>query len=157
MSGLYAKIAAPVLTDLSLTFELDGGGSANVLNRVLPAELPDLFSGQQLTVVGRYAPPSSGDKAGDLDGTFTLTGTSTAGDGEQLTFNLPATLPADSDETAAFVPALWATRRIGELIDQIDPQRREPRTGAGTRPALHAVRHPHALHGIPGRGGRAAG
>ena len=120
VSGLYAKIAAPVLTDLSLTFELDGGGSANVLNRVLPAELPDLFSGQQLTVVGRYVPPAGGDAATDWAGTFTLTGTSTAGDGERLTFTLPATLPADSDETAAFVPALWATRRIGELIDQID-------------------------------------
>ena len=123
VADLYAKIAAPVLTDLSLTFAPDGGAedrTGGALNRVLPATLPDLFAGQQLSVVGRYAPPKSGDGAAELAGTFTLAGTSTAGDGERLTFTLPATLPADSDETAAFVPALWATRRIGELIGRID-------------------------------------
>ena len=114
VSDLYAKIAAPVLTDLALDFAFTGAPAA-ALNRVLPTDLPDLFAGQQLSVVGRYA----GAKE-DLEGTFTLTGESTAGGGERLSFTLPVTLPADSDEAAAFLPALWATRRIGELLDRID-------------------------------------
>ncbi|MFH5804158.1 VIT domain-containing protein [Alienimonas sp. DA493] len=115
VSDLYAKIAAPVLTGLTLDFEKKGGGADSLLNRVLPADLPDLFSGQQLSIVGRY-----GAKAKDLEGTFTLTGTSTAGDGEQLSFSLPVTLPQDTDDSADFLPALWATRRIGELLNRID-------------------------------------
>ena len=45
---------------------------------------------------------------------------STAGEQERLTFDLPVTLPADGTGEAAFVPALWATRRIGELLERID-------------------------------------
>jgi Ca-activated chloride channel family protein len=44
----YDRIATPVLTDL----EIDWGGLA--VSDVLPAELPDLFAGQPLTVFGRY-------------------------------------------------------------------------------------------------------
>ncbi|QDT17704.1 VIT domain-containing protein [Alienimonas californiensis] len=115
VSDLYAKIAAPVLTGLTLDFEKKGGDADSLLNRVLPGDLPDLFSGQQLSIVGRY-----GANKKDLEGTFTLTGTSTAGDGEQLSFSLPVTLPKDSDDAADFLPALWATRRIGELLNRID-------------------------------------
>jgi Ca-activated chloride channel family protein len=44
----YERIATPMLTDL----EIDWGGLA--VSDVLPAELPDLFAGQPLTVFGRY-------------------------------------------------------------------------------------------------------
>ncbi|WP_171190016.1 VIT and vWA domain-containing protein, partial [Alienimonas chondri] len=115
VSDLYAKIAAPVLTDLVLDFARKGNATGAALNRILPTDLPDLFSGQQLSIVGRYA---GGKK--NLKGTFTLTGTSTGSDGEELSFSLPVTLPADSDDSADFLPALWATRRIGELLDRID-------------------------------------
>ena len=43
VSGLYAQIAAPVLTDLALDFAFEGTESRARLNRVLPADLPDLF------------------------------------------------------------------------------------------------------------------
>ena len=115
VSDLYAKIAAPVLTDLTLDFAHDSEESRSRLNRVLPDDLPDLFAGQQLSVVGRY-----GASDEDLKGTFTLTGASTAGDGETLSFSLPVTLAADTNDAAAFLPALWATRRIGELLNRID-------------------------------------
>ena len=116
VSDLYAKIAAPVLTGLSLAFAADGGAERRLLNRVLPADLPDLFAGQQLQITGRYAVVGDDPVAG----TFTLAGTSTGGGGETLSFSVPATLPADGGEEAAFLPALWATRRIGELVDRID-------------------------------------
>ena len=122
VSDLYAKIAAPVLTGLSLTFAADDGTERQVTNRVLPADLPDLFSGQQLQIVGRYA--VKGDEP--VAGTFTLAGTSTAGDGEGLSFSVPVTLPADGGGDAAFLPALWATRRIGELIDRLDLRGENP-------------------------------
>ena len=48
MSNFYDKIASPVLTDLQLTFE-------NIrVEDVYPRELPDLFAGGQLIVVGRF-------------------------------------------------------------------------------------------------------
>lgn len=115
VSELYAKIAAPVLTNLKLAFARNGSDADSKLNRILPGALPDLFAGQQLSIVGRYV---TGGK--DLKGEFTLTGKSTGSDGEQMSFSLPVTLPADSDDTADFLPAFWATRRIGELLSKID-------------------------------------
>ena len=81
VSELYAKIAAPVLTDLALDFAFDASGPGRTaLNRVLPADLPDLFAGQQLSVVGRYVSPTKNGKPHDLKGKVTLSGVSTAGD-----------------------------------------------------------------------------
>ncbi len=103
VSGLYTKIRNPVMTDVAVT--LDGAA----LNRVYPAEVGDLFDGGQIMLVGRYA----------TGGAFTLRVTG-ACRGEKRVFEYPVHLDARSDDTSrAYLPRLWAMRRVGYLMDQI--------------------------------------
>ena len=122
VASLYNKIDSPVLMDVAVKFDVEGfvrrapGKSrteeGSTINRLYPKGTIDLFAGQQLVLVGRYKQA----------GTAKVTITGTVG-GEQRTFDFPATLVASSgDETYAFVEKLWAMRRIGELIDEIDLQ-----------------------------------
>jgi len=110
VGALYAKVNAPVLTDI----ELDFGDM--LIEDMYPAEpLPDLFAGTQLVIVGRYR--SSGE-----DVTVRLSGDV---NGERQTFvyeglDFPDRAGGGSGTDAeAFIPRLWATRRIGALLDQI--------------------------------------
>ena len=63
VSGLYAKISNPVLTDLKVVTTGDVS-----LTDVYPQQLPDLFHGGQLVVLGRYK-RASGPSAIRLTGT----------------------------------------------------------------------------------------
>jgi Ca-activated chloride channel family protein len=70
----------------------------------------DLFAGDQVVLVGRYR--ASGDAKVRLRGKI--------GD-DSKSFDFPAKLVKESDDdTNAFVAKLWATRRVGEIIDEID-------------------------------------
>ena len=102
VSSFFSRITAPVLTRPALA-----GG--RTVNRVMPEELPDLFIGQQMVVVGRY--PAGGET------TFTLTGR--VGDKEQK-FEYKANLADGPSDDGQFIASVWAQRRIGELIDQMD-------------------------------------
>ena len=97
-------MTSPVLVDIRV--ELAGID----VNRTYPRDLPDLFEGGQIVWVGRYR--QSGRT------TLRITGKVA---GERRSFEFPAEL-ADSDRgsTYEFVERLWATRRVGYLIDQID-------------------------------------
>ncbi len=110
VGALYAKVNAPVLTDITLDF------GEMMIEDMYPAEpLPDLFAGTQMVIVGRYR--DSGD-----DVTIRLSGEV---NGERQTFvyeglDFPANAGGGSGTDAeAFIPRLWATRRIGALLDQI--------------------------------------
>ena len=112
VSAVYNNISSPVLTDVAVNFELDGVKIEDgvPVNRVYPKTNFDLFEGQQLVVVGRYK--KSGAAKVMIKGRV--------GDQEQK-FEFPANLvEKSSDESYAFVEKLWALRRIGEIIDQID-------------------------------------
>jgi Ca-activated chloride channel family protein len=116
VASLYNKIDSPVLTDVVVNFDVEGAKTedGNTINRLYPKGTIDLFAGQQLVLVGRYK------KAGDAK--VTITGTV---GGEKRSLDFPAKLVASSgDETYAFVEKLWAMRRVGELIDEIDLQGR---------------------------------
>jgi Ca-activated chloride channel family protein len=104
VAKFYGKMTAPVLTRASV--ELTGAE----MNRVYPRELPDLFAGQQVVAVGRYR------NAGEA--TIRLAGR--VGD-EEHTYTYPATLAsARGDDTNAFIEKLWATRRVGEILNELD-------------------------------------
>ena len=117
VAALYSRIASPVMSDVKLMFDLDSikpeDGAAT--NRVYPKELVDLFAGEQLVVVGRYKKPGAAK--------VTITG-KVGGDGsesQEQKFDFPANLVEHSDDQSqAFVEKLWAVRRIGEILDQID-------------------------------------
>ena len=102
LSGFYEHIAYPVLTDV--TVEFDG----ITVSDLYPQQLPDLFENSTLLLTGRYQ--------GDENGTATITVRGNA-NGEKRTYTYESN-SADM-ENSAFVPGLWATRRIGHLLDII--------------------------------------
>ncbi|MDP7276983.1 MAG: VIT domain-containing protein [Planctomycetaceae bacterium] len=111
VSKLFDRIGAPLLTDLALKFDSDKAAEAAPgISRTYPRKLTDLFRGEQLVWVGRYR------KSGPVK--VTLTGTN--GDKKQ-SFSFGVRLAGKSrDESNGFVEKLWALRRIGEIIDQLD-------------------------------------
>jgi Mg-chelatase subunit ChlD len=105
VSNFFTKVNSPVLTDLDLDF---GGLQTDMM---YPRDIPDIFKGTQLTIIGRYKNQS------DLDNlTFRLKGKTGK---ETRTFNysnLDFPMRAESND---FLPRLWASRRVGWLVEQI--------------------------------------
>jgi len=105
VSNFFAKVNYPVLTDL----RLDMSGVQTDL--VYPRELPDLFRGSQITLIGRYS------NAIDMDFVrLQLSGKSGGANRNHLYNNLRFPLRAESND---FLPRLWATRRVGWLMEQV--------------------------------------
>ncbi|CAN5218361.1 hypothetical protein BH24GEM2_BH24GEM2_06550 [soil metagenome] len=105
VSNFFAKVNSPVLANL----ELDLG--AVQTEQVYPRELPDLFRGTQVALVGRYRNPQE-----LRDVAVRLTGTASPR-GEVLHYRgLRFPLRAEEHD---FLPRLWATRRVGWLMEQI--------------------------------------
>ncbi|MFV2069276.1 MAG: VIT domain-containing protein, partial [Pirellulales bacterium] len=112
VSKLYNRIEAPVMTDVAITFEFDvpKAEHGKPVNRVYPKGSLDLFAGEQLVVVGRYK------KAGTAK--VVVAGLLA---GKKQQFDFPVTLVKKSkDETHAFIEKLWAVRRVGEILDELD-------------------------------------
>ena len=102
ISGLYNKVSKPVMTDVKLAF-----GDVRV-RQTYPQELPDLFAGGQILMVGRY------EKGGKT--TLKVTGML---DGKEQTFEYPVELQDEPSSKNQFVERLWAVRRVGYLLDQV--------------------------------------
>ena len=102
VSNFYTRIKEPALTNLRL--DLSGGVRTS---KMYPSDLPDLFKGDQLVVAGRYS------GAGDVEGK--LTG-NVGGREQAFTYKLHFD---DRKTTDDYVPRLWATRRVGFLLDEI--------------------------------------
>jgi Ca-activated chloride channel homolog len=102
VSNFFAKIKDPVLANPTLKFT----GDVRV-TKLYPTPLPDLFRGDQLVLVGRYS--GKGDSAVVLEG---------AVDGAVRKFTYEVNFPRVADDHE-FIPRLWATRRVGYLLDEI--------------------------------------
>ncbi|HWH72174.1 MAG TPA: VWA domain-containing protein, partial [Candidatus Sulfotelmatobacter sp.] len=102
VSSFFAKIKAPVLANPNLKFTGDIH-----LSKLYPSPLPDLFKGEQLVLVGRYS--GQGDSAAILEGTVNESASK---------FTYDVKFPGESAENE-FIPRLWATRRVGYLLDEI--------------------------------------
>jgi Ca-activated chloride channel family protein len=100
VSSFYSGITAPVLADVEL--DIEGGDVAEIY----PSPLPDLFAGSQLIALGTY------EDGGDA--TLTLRGEV---NGVPREFTYPVSFARDGG--SEFLPRLWATRKIGYLINQI--------------------------------------
>ncbi len=102
VSNFFSKIKDPVLANPVIKF------AAGVrVTKLYPAPLPDLFRGDQLVLVGRYS--GQGSSAAVLEGTVN-------GVTRQFTYEVNFPGAADRHE---FIPRLWATRRVGTLLDEI--------------------------------------
>jgi Ca-activated chloride channel homolog len=100
VSNFYTRIKEPVLTNVRLEF---GGGVRT--SKLYPAQLPDLFKGDQLVITGRYT--GSGEVEAKLTG---------IANGRAQTFNYKVKF---NDSSNDYVARLWATRRVGFLLDEI--------------------------------------
>ena len=106
VASFYSKMTRPVLSDIRI--ELTGVD----VNRTYPRDIPDLFEGGQIVWAGRYR--QSGRT------TIRVTGKVA---GERRSLEFPAELAGSSSGSSYdFVERLWAVRRLGDLIDQIDMQ-----------------------------------
>ena len=112
VARLYNRIESPVLTGMKIAYDFDTLKTEEgpPVNRIYPKEASDLFAGEQLVVVGRYK----------KSGTAKVVVAGMVGDKDER-FDFPATLVEHSgDESMAFIEKLWAVRRVGEILDQID-------------------------------------
>jgi len=100
VSSFYTRIREPVLTNVRLEF---GGGVRT--SKLYPAQLPDLFKGDQLVLTGRYS--GSGEVEAKLTG---------MANGREQTFTYKVKFDDSSND---YVARLWATRRVGFLLDEI--------------------------------------
>ena len=101
VSSFYAKISMPLLADVELDF-----GDLRVED-TYPYPLPDLFAGTQLVVVGRYR------EGGRTD--VVLSGQVNGEDQRFVYENLRFSDKGGEE----FIPRLWATRKIGYLLNEI--------------------------------------
>ncbi len=105
VSNFFSKVNYPVLTDL----QLDLGGAQTDLT--YPRNIPDLFRGSQVTLIGRYS--NDADlKAVQLK----LTGKANGSTRTYTYTNLSFPLRSEANE---YLPRLWATRRVGWLMEQV--------------------------------------
>jgi Ca-activated chloride channel family protein len=110
VSSLYSKISHPVLANLKLS----ATGEVS-LTEVYPPQLPDLFHGQQLVVLGRFT--GKGPSALRLTGTVGK---------ETKEFAYDLTFPDKTNDERAFVEEIWARRKVGYLLDQIRANGEKP-------------------------------
>ena len=115
ISGYYEKISSPLLSDVSLKFQ----GIEPF--QLYPTALPDLFLGSQFVILGRYrgnGPVSIRltGKVGKESKTFVL-------DNQKL----------GPDGSYSFLPRLWATRRVGYLLEEIRLHGESPELAAEVR------------------------
>jgi len=105
VSSFFTKVSRPVLSNLKLDF-----GRIQV-EKMYPREIPELFAGTTLTVFGRYQ--------GEGESTITLTGeTEAIGMPGHVAYEYRVEFP-EKDKENNFLPRLWASRRIGYLLDEV--------------------------------------
>lgn len=126
VASVFRRLSGPVLAGPSMAvLDADGTPALGRVADVMPARLPDLFDGDQLVVLGRYI--GEGPLKLHLSGNYL--GTARAFD---FTFDLGGATTRN-----AFVPRLWASRKIALLIDAI----RQLGAGAANTPGT-----PNPIH-----------
>lgn len=101
VGSLVNKIRLPALTNVRIADQ------PVELVQTYPSRLPDVFFGEELVIFGRYRGTASGE--------IVVTGQR---GGRTERFAVRAEFPAHHAANA-FIPRLWASRRIGELTRQI--------------------------------------
>lgn len=129
VGSLAAKVASPVLTDLTVTA---GAGGGVEIYDVQPGggSLPDLFAGDEMVVFGRYRGPRSGEW------TVTVRGRR---NGRQEDFT--TTVGERESGDARYIEQLWAARKVGALS-------REIRLRGQTRELMDALKQLALRYGI---------
>ncbi|MBI5723350.1 MAG: VWA domain-containing protein, partial [Planctomycetes bacterium] len=113
MNSLYAKIKNPVMTDVKVDIK------GLKLRDNYPRKVGDLFDGDQIVMVGRYDADTglSKDDKGLYRTQLVISGNY---EGKEKVFEYSVSVrPSGRDWKYDFVEKLWALRRVGWLLDQI--------------------------------------
>lgn len=113
VSKLYNHIESPIFTNVKFEFALKNHPDVQYFtNLVYPSGPVDVFAGEQIALVGRYA------KSGDIK----IAASGKIGK-EEVRFEFEGSLTEKSlDSSYAYIERLWAVRRVGEIVDQLDLQ-----------------------------------
>ncbi len=106
VSQVFRRLNGPVLALPRLTV-LGDGTPGGVLRELMPGELPDVFEGDQIVVLGQYA------KAADMR--LRLEGEQ---HGKKVTFEFEVSTKGATVRNA-HVARLWARAKIGMMIDEV--------------------------------------
>lgn len=105
MSNFFARVSSPVLSDVEIDF-----GSVET-DLIYPRKSTDIFKGMQIAMVGKYK------NAADLRNvTLLLKGRSQK---ESRVFRFDGVDFPVREDSNDFLPRIWASRRVGWLIEQI--------------------------------------
>jgi len=108
VSQVYRRLYGPILSEPKIgTLDADGKVTTRRVSDVLPTPLPDLFEGDRLVLLGKYKE--------DEPLTFQLQGDYL---GKPRVFKFDFELNGATTRNS-FVPRLWASRKIGFLIEEI--------------------------------------
>jgi len=113
VSSLYAKIKNPVMTGLKVSLR------GLKLRDMYPRQVGDLFDGDQILLAGRY---DAGDakklpkESGKGRSTLVVKGRY---EGRERAFEYPVGVNGVGKKAYQFVEKLWAIRRVGYLLDEI--------------------------------------
>lgn len=112
---VFKKLTGPILAGAELEVVTGDGEPAIGRTRdILPEKLPDLFEGDQVVLLGQYV--------GNKPITFQITGNYL---GKERKFKF--TFEFDkADSRNGFVPRLWASRKIAQLIDAVRQMGADP-------------------------------
>jgi Ca-activated chloride channel family protein len=117
---VFQQLTGPVLADPKLrVVGRDGGAALGRTRDILPEKLPDFFEGDQLVLLGQYV--------GDEPLGFEIAGNYF---GEERTFRFKFDFDKASTKNG-FVPRLWASRKIAELIDVVRQSGADPSASCG--------------------------
>lgn len=101
VSGFYTTISTPVMTDVHIDF------GEMIVYDLYPSPLPDLFAGQQIILMGRYR--EGGSATLDISGLV---------QDEEQSFTYQD-IAFHRYGGQALLPRLWATRKIGALLNEV--------------------------------------
>lgn len=110
VAKLFSNISSPVLTDIRISF--DGMD----VRSTYPEVLPDMFRGGQILWVGKYTKPGKS--------IVTIKGKN---NGVEKVYTFPVEFVSHTGTKAHdYLEKIWASRRIGYLINQIDLNGKNP-------------------------------
>jgi len=101
LTEFYGQIAHPLLTEVEIAFE------GMKVSEVYPQQVPDLFVGSSLVLTGKYRPSSR------------LVTVRLTGQTAEVKREYAASFVLKTDSDQAFIPRLWATRKVGQLLDRV--------------------------------------
>jgi Ca-activated chloride channel family protein len=116
---VFERLTGPILADTQLhVVEKNGEPAIGRTRDIIPQKLPDLFEGDQIVLLGQYV--------GSKPITFKISG-SYLGKKRQFKFKFKFD---KANVRNGFVPRLWASRKIAELIDTIRQMGADPAKSA---------------------------